>query len=402
MSSALKVSIAANVMLAVATGVLWWRAQAPEPSVVSPMVQTKRLKDEAIEGWARNGTVQRGANGPKLNPDAVAQLEQVGFSRAVVVSALLEDFHRRWDQRTAEMEKRYAPRQVPEREYVELARQREVERVRELKAALGEEGYRAWDQERTLHAVNPSGLPLTPDEAERAYRLQKEFEQQHRELQMAVEDGVADGADAATLQARAQTALEQELERLFGKQRLDRMRGITDPIADVQWKFADLNPTPAQAHAVVAADENYRTREAELANRLARQPADAASLTAELKALNEAREEELRRIFGEQGYEAAVREGDPTFKTLQQFAGAWGLKEDDVRLVHDALRAMQQEVERTRSAAALRQAAGQRVDWREVDAAIEQARQQGEAGLQDLIGGERAGRLKQNGLLSVR
>jgi hypothetical protein len=70
--------------------------------------------------------------------------------------------------------------------------------------------------------------------------------------------------------------------------------------------------------------------------------------------------------------------------------------------VYATLRAFRDQLSRTRSAAALREAAGQRVHWSEVNAALEQVRQQTETGLRRMIGEQRAWRLQQDGLLSLR
>lgn len=347
------------------------------------------------------GELQPKSAGPRLSPAAIAQLEQMGISRSILSRALLEQFNRRWDKRLIELEKKHAPKPMPERDYVEFARLRDAEQIRELKESLGEEGYLAWDREQTLRMLNSAGLPMTAEEAEQAYRLQKEFDEKHKELQMAMEDGVADLADGGTLQTQAQEALNRELEKLLGKKRFNEMRGITEPIAEVQWKYGDLNPTPDQANAVLLSEEGYRAREAALTRRLSENPGDTANISAELKAMNDAREEELRRIFGAEAYDQMKRQNDPTYKTLQQYAEAWELEAPEIQSVHDALRVFQDQMDRTRTAAAMSEAAGQQVNWREINSSIEQARQQTEAGLRTLIGGERLRRLKQNGVLTT-
>ena len=45
------------------------------------------------------------------------------------------------------LQKKYAPKLVPDREMRELARESDVEQAREMKESFGEEGYRAWDKE---------------------------------------------------------------------------------------------------------------------------------------------------------------------------------------------------------------------------------------------------------------
>ncbi|HEY9154614.1 MAG TPA: hypothetical protein VIM69_05760, partial [Opitutaceae bacterium] len=139
---------------------------------------------------------------------------------------LVEDFNRRSTKKIAELQKKYAPLLVPDRVMIEFSRQADIDRANELKQALGEEGYRDWDKEQTLLELNRARAPgneltMTPAEAEQAYRLQKEFDDKAKELQMAMEDGVADRADAGTLQAQAQQTLDHQLEKLLGKQRFD-------------------------------------------------------------------------------------------------------------------------------------------------------------------------------------
>lgn len=404
MSHALRVSVAANVALAGLVALLWFDGgAAPARDATPSRASGPVARDRAQRADPHPTATDRAPRAaPQLTPALLARIEQLGLSRDVVVSGLLADFQRRWDRRVSDMEKRYAPRPVPEREYVELARLRETEQVRELREVLGEDGYLAWDMERTLQAVNSAGAPLTDAEAREAYRLQKEFEQLHRELEMAMEDGVADKADAAALQAQAQANLERDLERLFGRERLAQMRGYRDPIANVQWRFGDLGPSPAQAAAVVSIEAHFRAQEATLTQRLRGNRADPETITAELAALRQAREDQLRRIFGPDAYEQHKRQTDPTYQTLQQYAGTWALQGQEVDTVYQHLRAFHDQAEQTRTAAALRESAGEAVNWREINQAIDEARQKTESRLQTIIGLDRVRRLKQNGLLLMR
>ena len=335
------------------------------------------------------------------------QLEQSGVSHQTLVNVLLEDLNRRSAKRVLELQKKYAPRLVPDREMRELTRESDAEQIRELKGAFGEEGYLAWDKEQTLRNLNRARVPgddlaMTAGEAEKAYQLQKEFDEKNQELQMAMEDGVADKADAGMLGAQAQRTLDRELEKLLGKQRFDELRGNTGPTTEVYRVYGELTPTSEQAKAVVQAEGNYRTHEAALAKRLSENPEDPTDVAVELKVLSDVHEKNLRQIFGAADYENMKRQNDPTYKTLQQYAGAWGLGQPEIQSVYEALQPFQEQASRTRAAAEMREAAGQRVNWREIDSGIEQARQQTEASLQHLIGGERLQRLKQNEVLTNR
>lgn len=403
MSPAFRFSIAVNVVLLGLVTALLWRARSAAPSSAALSIPPafSRAAAPQAEGINREFAPSSPAVA-RLTPAAVAQLEHAGISRDILVSALREDFNRRWDRRLLELEKQQAPKPLSSRQYVEFARWREAEQIRELKETLGEEGYLAWDKDQTLRTLNSTGLPLTTEEAEQAYRLQKEFDEQYQALELAREDGVGDRADVAALQAQAQRDLDGELVKLLGQSRLDAMRGITGPVAEVQWRYGDLNPTAAQTNAVLRAEADYRAGEAALAQRLNTTAVEAANVTAELQALAAAREENLRRIFGPAAYDAMKRQNDSTYQTLQQYAATWGLQDREIQSVYQTLQGFHDEADRARTAAALREAAGQPVDWRELNAALDQNRRQTEAGLQTLLGPERLHRLKQNGLLTTR
>jgi len=407
MSPGLRLSLGANLVLVGVVAVWLWRDRPAAPSPVAPTVRPASARSESPKPGAVAGPGSSKSAGPALTPATLAQLEQMGIARDTLVSVLLEDLNRRSARRLLELQKKYAPRLVPDRALREFSRESDAEQMRELKAALGEEGYLAWDKEQTLRALNRARVPgdelrMTAGEAEQAYRLQKEFDEKNRELQMVMEDGVADRADVGALQAQAQQALDRALEKLLGPARFGELRGNVDPATEVYRTFGDLNPTPDQAKAVVQAGGDYRAREAALAKRMNESPGDAANVTAELKAMNDAREESLRQIFGSEAYDKMKRQNDPTYQTLQQYAGAWELKDQEIQPVYDALHAFQDQADLLRTTAEMNEAAGQRVNWREINSAIAQARQQTEAGLQALIGDERLRRLKQNGVLDAR
>jgi len=404
MSFTFRLSIGLNIVLLGIVAVLLWRAHSAARSHVDLSVRlafaraaTSTLDTEAKEPQSKSADA-------KINQAAISQLEQLGIPHETLINALLESFNRRSTQQVVALQKKYAPKLVPEREMIELSRQCDIDQTRELKEALGEEGYRAWDKEQTLHALNRARvpgdeLPMSAEEAEQAYRLQKDFDQKARELQMAMEDGIADKADAGTLQAQAQQALDRDLEKLLGKQRFEELRSNTAPTTEVYRTFGDLNPTPDQANAVLHAEKDYSARQAALTKRLTENPADAVRIAAELKAMSDAQDDNLRQIFGAEAYDRYKVEHDRTYQTLKQYADAWNLNGEEVRQVYQSVSAFQQQADRMRAAAALNEQAGQKVDWKAVNAAIEQAQQQTEAGLQSTIGPDRLHRLKQNGVL---
>jgi len=402
MSTPLRFSLGANLLLAGIVAALLWRnppfASPPAvPAAIPPGVA-------APQGPSAEPAAARPPRaGTGLTPDTIALLEQHGISRRMLAGAVIEEHDRQTARRALELQKRHAPLAVPAAEMRALARKENEDQVRELKAVLGEEGYRDWDKEQVLRALNRARLPgdelpLSAAEAEAAYRLQKAFDEQNQGFQEAMEDGVSDRADIGALQAQAQQALDRELEQLLGRQRFNELRGNVDPATEVYRTYGGLSPTPAQADAVLRAEAAYRAQEAALGQRAG--AGDAATLAAELKTLADARDAELGRIFGAEAYAGIKRQNDPAYQTLRQYAEAWELQEGDINAVYQTLHAFNDQAERTRGAATLHEAAGQPVNWPAINAAIEQARRQAEAEVGERIGADRLRRLEQNGLLA--
>ena len=187
MSSAFRISLVANLALAGLVAVLLWRSQAAAPvpaalprAAAFARIEPPRLKTVAAELPAPSA-------GTKNTLAAMAQLEQMGIPHEVLVNVLLEDLNRRQSRRLLELQKEYAPRLVPDREMRALARESEGTQERELKAAFGEAGYRAWDKEQMLRDLNRARvpgdeLPMSDAEAEQAGGESPEREQENSSL----------------------------------------------------------------------------------------------------------------------------------------------------------------------------------------------------------------------------
>ena len=173
-----------------------------------------------------------------------------------------------------------------------------------------------------------------------------------------------------------------------------------DPTTVVLREYAALNPTPNQANAAAQVEAAYRSQQDALAQQLNQNPSDAATITAQLKALNDAENERLRQIFGAAAYDKMKLQSDPTYQTLTRYAQAWNLQDSEVQSTYQAIHDFQTTAENIRSAAEMSQAEGQPVNWREVNAQIEKAQQQTETSLQSVIGDERLRRLRQNGVIA--
>ncbi|HEY3757188.1 MAG TPA: hypothetical protein VGL42_13640 [Opitutaceae bacterium] len=396
MNWALRASLFVNAALAILVGALALRGRPP--SVHESTTGVKPALNAGVAPAASSSPVVPALNG-------IVRLEMYGFSRDAIAQVVLDEFNRRWNVRIADLKKQTGAASIPSREYVELGRERDADLVRELKEKLGEAGYEDWDREQTLHELNRArlpgdDLPMSAEEQDVAWRLQKAYEDKSKELQIATEDGLASQTDSDALRAQAQATLDQGLEQMLGSERFAALRGDADPLIAVNQRYPDLNPTAQQAAAVMQADAAYRDQQAALTQQAAANPSNVSTLTAQMEALADAHDASLRQIFGGDAFDVATKAADPSYQALAQNAGAWNLDDQQVQAAYQNLRAYDSKAESLRSAAEMDQEAGRPVNWRDVDGQIEQAREQAEAALQGVVGSEGVTRMESNGLLS--
>jgi hypothetical protein len=397
------ISVAANLALLVVAGILFTRERPDRRATLDPAAMPVAVQPQAQANAneAAPTEIKQRANGRGLTPEVVQRFERAGISRNVLADIKRLDFRRKWNKRVVELENKYAPKQPPQREYVALERLRDAEQIRELKETLGEDGYLAWDKEETLRKLNFEEVPMNPMEADRAYELQKQLDDKLQELQMGMEDGDADLADAGTLQMQAQETYEKELEKLLGRNRYEQLKGYTSPLVEGTMMFNELNASDEQVKTLKAAQSEYSKLETAIARRLREKPSDATAIATELKALNDAREENFRNAVGAATYDQLKREHDSTYQTLKKYAAAWNLTAPEIEPVYAKVRSFQDDSERLRQAAQMSELAGQNADWNAVNSAIDKSRRETESGLQSLIGDERLRRLLRNGMLSA-
>jgi hypothetical protein len=398
----LALSLGLNIALLAAAILLLRRDEAARGRSVeiAPKVSATAAQPTVAKPAPAAAPAARRTGNAHLTPEDIARFEKAGVPRNILADVMREDFRLRWNKRTAELEARFAPLPVPQREYSRLQRQQDAEQARELKAALGEEGYLAWDKEQTLRTVNFEGVPMDAPESDQVYRLQKQLDDKLHEFQWGMEDGDMDVADMTKLQLETQDAYENSLKNLLGEKRYNELKGYVVPVVEGHLEFNELTPSPEQIAALQGAASQYNDSEAQLRKRLRDQPEDPLKLAAELQKLNDARDQNFRQTLGDQAYDEVKREHDGMYQTLQQYASAWNLTDSEIQPVYSQLKAYEQKVDTLRKAAQLNELVGNDVDWNAVNAAILREQQQAQTALQNLVGPDRARRISRNGLLS--
>ena len=283
----------------------------------------------------------------------------------------------------------------------ELQLQFEKTRDAEIRAALGEEGFRQWDERNMLRELDGGGEPLTAAEREAVYALWKQRQHQELAAKEARLHGALDDAQAAESEERVSTEYNRQLKSLLGDERYARAQQMDAGAAaeSLRRDFAAASPTASQVQELLAAQQTWSQRRAELERQL--QATDSGAIEDRLRALDQARDEEYRRIIGPDAFNQLQKEQDPGYARMKKFAEAWALDDAKIDYVYGTLRDYQKTVQDYQAQARALEAGGQNVDWTAVKRNLQAFADQTQQALQSSLGAERLAKLQRNGVVEL-
>jgi len=109
----------------------------------------------------------------------VDQLRAAGVPNTVIARVVLADLEDRWQKRLNECQEKFSRGEVDADAFLALSQERDREQEAELRAALGDEGYKSWDRGNTLRDLNPGKIQLSAAETNALYGLKKSLQQQN-------------------------------------------------------------------------------------------------------------------------------------------------------------------------------------------------------------------------------
>jgi hypothetical protein len=206
----------------------------------------------------------------------VAQLRAAGVPNKVLARVVLADGEERRQKRLDECQEKFARGEVDADEFGALDQEREQEQEADLRAALGDEGCKSWDQENVLREINLSKVQLTGTETNALYELRKNLQQRIRDLEEARRKGKTDLADFTEEQDKAQAEFDQKSKALLGDERYAITQGVDDGSGELRREVAKLNPSDSQFQDLLKAQRQWTDQQAALVQKIQQDPSQAA------------------------------------------------------------------------------------------------------------------------------
>ena len=283
-----------------------------------------------------------------------------------------------------------------------LQLEHDINKEAEMRAALGEEGFRQWDQHNKLREANPGNAQLTTDEANAIYALKKKLQQRQWELDRARLKGEMDDAEINEASDKMYSEYNQQLKTLLGDERYAKSQQMDDETAaaNLRQDLAKANPSDSQFQELLNAQNQLNERRKELEKQYQDDPA-AAAYVDQIKALDEARDREYQRVLGTNVFDTLQKEQDGRYTKMKKYEAIWGLDGDTIDYVYGTLKYYEKSRDDYQAQVRALEANGQSVDWDAAKKNLQQFSEQIQQALQTKLGPDRFTKMQRNGMFQL-
>lgn len=397
MSRKFQASLVLNVVLAAAVVLVLHKSQpapvpldgqvtpeqtATETDVVAIQPKSSRYTDIAAPSDRRRWLVD--------------QLRAAGVPNNVLARVVQSDLEEDWQKRFEESAEK-GRGDADSMAALQLEHDRGVDA--DMRAALGEEGYRQWDQANMLREANTGRFELATDETNAIYDLKKKLQQRQWEIAKAKLDGEMDDADANEATDKAYSEFHDQMKSLLGDERYAKSQGMDEGAAatNLMHDLAKVNPNDSQFQDLLKAEADLNRKRAELDKKYQDDPSSPAYAD-QIKALEASRDQEYQRVLGTNVFDTLQKDQDIGYSKMKKCESIWGLDDGKVDYVYGSIKYYEKSVDAYQAQAHALEAQGQNVDWDAVNKNLQQFAKQTQQALQSYLGDDSFNKMQRNGV----
>lgn len=270
----------------------------------------------------------------------------------------------------------------------------------EMRAALGEEGFKQWDQKYMLWEAMSTKVAVTPAEADAIYALKKKLQRKQFEVEQARLKGTIDDAGINDAYDKAYSEYYTNLKSVLGDQRYAESQQLDDAFVggNLRYQLASVNPTEAQFQELFKVEQGLKQARSELDHQFQNNPS-SREFQEKANALNEAHDLEYQRILGSDAFNALKKAQDPAYSQMKKYEALWGLDENKIDKVYSTLQNFQSAAADYQNQLRALQAQGRGADAAAINGNLQKLAAQTEQTLQGYVGPDTYNRLQRNHVL---
>jgi len=326
----------------------------------------------------------------------VDQLRAMGVPNKILARIVQADLDAAWTKRSAAiaLKSHGDPATM-------MALQLEVDKSldNEMRSALGEEGFREWDRANMQREANSGHIEMTGSEADESYKLWKALQKRQLDIREAKLKGDLDEAGLNDEYAKAMAEFGDQMKALLGSDRYaqSQQTDASASVAALKQDLAGAHLNDAQFADILKAQQQINEQRASLEKKFGND-ASSPEYAEQMKALNDARDQEYQKILGATAFDTLQKSQDPSYNQMKKYETLWGLNDENVDSVYNTLQYYQKTIQEYQMQARAREAQGQSVDWTTVKQNVKQFTDQTQKSLQTYLGEDRFNKLRQNGV----
>ena len=323
----------------------------------------------------------------------VDQLRALGAPNEVLARVARADFEVQWDSRFEECGE-------DQDKLAAVQLDMNTSKDAEMRAALGEEDFKQWDQGYMLWEAMSTKIEVTAAEAEALYDLKKKLQQRVLELDKATLKGTMDGAEINDAVNQAYSEFNLKMKSLLGDERYAKSQQLDDAfVADYfRSELASAKPSDPQFQELFEMEKESRKARTEL-DRQFENDTSSPDYLAKIKALAETRDQEFQRVLGAEAFNDLRKQQDSTYTAMKKFQNLWGLDDKKVDYVYDTMKGYQKSVEEYQGQVLALANGGLGVNPDEVNQRLQQLAEQTQQALQNNLGQDSFNKLQRNRVL---
>lgn len=386
-----------NAILAVMAVTLALHQSEPAPRVQVAVTNEAPVETSVFTRQPQSPKYPAAASASDQRRWLIDQLRAMGVPNDVLALVVLADLDKGWNRRGGELAIKFHG--DPDKM---AALQLEIDRTKdtEMRAALGEEGFRQWDQGNMLREVNQGKIRLTAAETDQAYDLWKKMQQRQFDLEQAKAEGTMDPADINDAGDKSASDFNQQMKTLLGDERYAESQQADDPSTALTRDLASMNPSDSQFQELLKAQQQWNDQRAALDQQFQTNQA-SADYAAQIQTLNDSRDQAYRQVLGTNAFTTLQKEQDPGYNQMKKYENLWGLDDTKIDSVYGAMKYYQKSVEDYQAQVSALQTDGQSVDWEAANKNIQKFADQTQQSLQNYLGQDVFNKMLGNGVFQL-
>lgn len=332
--------------------------------------------------------------------DWIHNLRDSGVPDKWIACVAAADFESRWQKKMSNLRSEFTRGEISNDEFKQFIAQHDAGQETELRATLDENCFRQWDREKVLRGFDLDRLQLSEAETAALYHLQKLSDQHRQELTLSRLKAEVDEATLEKKTESLQDEYEKQLHTLLGDARYSSLHTSDSAIGDLLRNLSKLHASAEQTGEMQEAQQRWQEACVKTEALLSDGKLTGQEYEQQLKTEDASRDRQFQQTLGANGFAEFQKNQDGRYQTMQRYATAWNLTDDDINFVYASIRRSDTYVRDYRQWASNVEAQGQPVDWEALQKSLKDYSKQTDQALETYLGDELFIKLRQGNALT--